>query len=96
MTDFIPTQQSLTARKAAITHEFDRLIKDLMARRVIRKSMVGEKFYVIYTEDGPKDIMLSRLAPCVAIYPGNCLCYDCTNEEHQEPPCCQSCSENNG
>lgn len=79
MTDFIPTQQALTARKAAISNEFDRLIKVLEARRVLRKSILGGEFYVIYTEDGPMDITLKRLAPCLKLYPGTCLCQECTN-----------------
>ena len=79
MTDFIPTSQSVSARKAAISNEFDRLIKELMARRVLRKSMLGNGYYVIYTEDGPMDITLKRLAPCLKFYPGTCLCQECCN-----------------
>jgi hypothetical protein len=77
MTDWTLTSKSNEARKRAITNEFDRLIKELIARRVIRESMLGNGYYVIYTEDGPKDLNLKRLAPCVKIYPGNCLCYEC-------------------
>jgi hypothetical protein len=79
MTDFIPTHQSVSARKAAISSEFDRLIKELMNRRVLRKSILGGDFYVIYTEDGPMDITLKRLAPCLKFYPGECLCQECSN-----------------
>lgn len=79
MSDFIPTSQAITARKAAISNEFDRLIKELMARRVLRKSILGGEFYVIYTEDGPTDITLKRLAPCLKFYPGTCLCQECSN-----------------
>jgi hypothetical protein len=79
MTDFIPTTQSLIARKAAVVNEFDRVIKELINRRVIRKSILGGGFYVIYTEDGPMDITLKRLAPCLKAYPGTCLCQECSN-----------------
>ena len=79
MTDFIPTSQAITARKAAISNEFDRLMKELINRRVLRKSILGGEFYVIYTEDGPMDITLKRLAPCLKLYPGTCLCQECTN-----------------
>lgn len=78
MTDFIPTPQSLSARKAAISNEFDRLIKILIAERVLRESML-QGLHVIYTEDGPIDINLKRIAPCLKLYPGNCLCWECTN-----------------
>ncbi len=78
MTDFIPTAHSLSARKAAISNEFDRLIKILVAKRVLRESML-QGLHVIYTEDGPMDINLKRIAPCLKLYPGNCLCWECTN-----------------
>ena len=79
MSDFITTAQSVSARKAAISNEFDRLIKELINRRVLRKSILGGEFYVIYTEDGPIDITLKRLAPCLKFYPGTCLCQECSN-----------------
>lgn len=79
MTDWIPEFQALSARKRAITVEHDRLIKELINRRVLRKSILGGDFYVIYTEDGPMDITLKRLAPCLKLYPGTCLCQECTN-----------------
>jgi hypothetical protein len=78
MSKFIPTADSLSARKAAISHEFDRLIKILVAKRVLRESML-QGLHVIYTEDGPMDINLKRIAPCLKAYPGNCLCWECTN-----------------
>ena len=65
--------------KTAISNEFDRVIKELINKRVLRKSILGGEFYVIYTEDGPMDITLKRLAPCLAMYPGNCFCYECSN-----------------
>ena len=80
MTDFIPTQQALTARKTAISREFDRVVQELVARRVLRTNMVNPSYYVIYTEDGPLDINLSKLAPCLKFYPGTCLCYECDKE----------------
>ena len=76
MTDWTLTSKSNEARKRAITNEFDRLIKELMALNVLRHSMLPG-MYVIYTEQGPMDLNLKRLAPCVKIYPGNCLCYEC-------------------
>jgi hypothetical protein len=78
MTDFIPTTQSLSARKTAISNEFDRVIKILVAKRVLRESML-QGLHVIYTEDGPMDLNLKRIAPCLKSYPGNCLCWECTN-----------------
>ena len=79
MPEWLTAEQSVSARKAAISNEFDRLIKELMARRVLRKSMLGNGYYVIYTEDGPMDITLKRLAPCLKFYPGTCLCQECSN-----------------
>ena len=79
MPEWLTAEQSVSARKAAISNEFDRLIKELMARRVLRKSILGGEFYVIYTEDGPTDITLKRLAPCLKFYPGTCLCQECSN-----------------
>ena len=79
MTDLIPTSQAMTLCKVAISTEFDRLIKELMAKRAIRKSMLGNGYYVIYTEDGPMDLNLARIAPCLKAYPGNCICWECTN-----------------
>jgi hypothetical protein len=79
MTKFIATETSVMARKAAISNEFDRLIKELINRRVLRGSILGSPFYVIYTEDGPMDITLKRLAPCLKFYPGECLCQECSN-----------------
>jgi hypothetical protein len=79
MTSWIKTEDSIAARKHAITNEFDRLIKELMDRRVLRGSILGSPFYVIYTEDGPMDITLKRLAPCLKFYPGECLCQECSN-----------------
>ena len=90
MSDFIPLQQSLLARKAVISHEFDRLIKELIARRVLRKSMLGGGFYVIYTEDGPMDITLKRLAPCLKLYPGNCFCQNC---DDLQDDACEECDD---
>lgn len=78
MTSWITTEQSVSARKAAISNEYDRLIKVLMAKRVLRKSMLSG-MYVIYTEDGPMDLNLARIAPCLKFYPGECLCWECTN-----------------
>lgn len=77
MAEWITAEKSVIARKQAITTEFDRVIKELMDRRVIRESMLGNGYYVIYTQDGPKDLNLARIAPCVKIYPGECLCYEC-------------------
>lgn len=77
MTNFITLEQALASRKTVISTEFDRLIKELIARRVLRKSMLGGGFFVIYTEDGPMDITLKRLAPCLKIYPGSCYCQNC-------------------
>jgi len=79
VSDFIPTKDYVQARKIAISNEFDRLIKELINRRVLRKSILGGGFYVIYTEDGPMDITLKRLAPCLKFYPGTCLCQDCSD-----------------
>lgn len=78
MTDFIPTQQSLTARKAAIQTEFDRVIKILIAKRVLSET-IFQGLHVIYTEDGPMDLNLARIAPCLKLYPGTCPCWECTN-----------------
>jgi hypothetical protein len=77
MTNLISQEQAFASRKAVVSKEFDRLIKELIARRVLRKSMLGGGFYVIYTEDGPMDITLKRLAPCLKLYPGSCYCQDC-------------------
>ncbi len=79
MTSWIKTEDSIAARKHAITNEFDRVIKELMARRVLRHSILGAPLYVIYTEDGAMDITLKDLAPCLKFYPGECLCRECTN-----------------
>jgi hypothetical protein len=76
---FILTEQSVSARKAAISNEFDRMIKVLMSKRALRESMLGNGYYVIYTEDGPMDLNLARIAPCLKFYPGTCLCWECTN-----------------
>jgi len=77
MSNVIPLDAALAARKQVISNEFDRLVKVLIARRVLRKSMLGGGFYVIYTEDGPMDITLKRLAPCLSLYPGSCYCQNC-------------------
>ena len=90
MTDFIPLQKGLIARKSAISEEFDRLIKELIARRVLRKSMLGGGFYVIYTEDGPMDITLKRLAPCLKFYPGSCFCQNCDDLQDEV---CKDCND---
>ena len=79
MPEWVTAEQSVSARKAAISNEFDRMIKILMAKRVLRKSMLGNGYYVIYTEDGPMDLNLARIAPCLKFYPGECLCWECTN-----------------
>ena len=76
MADWTLTEKSVQARKRAITMEFDRVIKVLMDKGVLRESMLPG-MYVIYTEQGPVDLNLKRIAPCVKIYPGNCLCYEC-------------------
>lgn len=78
MTDWVTTEQCVSARKHAITSEYDRLIKILMAKRVLRESMI-DGMYVIYTEIGPMDLNLARIAPCLKFYPGKCLCWECTN-----------------
>jgi hypothetical protein len=79
MTSWIKTEDSIAARKHAITNEFDRMIKELMDRGVLRRSILGGEFYVIYAEHGPMDITLKRLAPCLKLYPGECLCQECSN-----------------
>ena len=37
------------------------IINKLMELGVLRRSMVGAEFYVIYSEYGPKDITIERL-----------------------------------
>ena len=93
MTDFIPTETSVRARRASIVREFDELVRKLIDLRVLRKSMVANDLgiWVIYTEDGPKDLYLSRLAPCLKMYPGNCMCYTCAQEDDDEEPVCDEC-----
>lgn len=41
--------------------EQDRLIDQLIKLRVLRESILGDAWYVIYTEDGPKDITRKSL-----------------------------------
>jgi hypothetical protein len=41
--------------------EQERLIAQLIKLRVLRESMFGDAWYVIYTEDGPKDITRKSL-----------------------------------
>ena len=79
MSSWTKTEDSIAARKHAITNEFDRVIKELMARGVIRRNIVFDNLYVIYTEDGPMDLNLRDVAPCLKFYPGECLCKGCAN-----------------
>jgi hypothetical protein len=78
MSSWIKTEDSIAARKHAIANEFDRVIKILIAKRVLRESML-QGMHVIYTEDGAMDLNLKRIAPCLKFYPGECLCWECTD-----------------
>ncbi len=78
MTSWIKTEDSIAARKHAIANEFDRVIKILIAKRVLSET-IFQGLHVIYTEDGPMDLNLARIAPCLKLYPGTCPCWECTN-----------------
>ena len=45
--------------------EQERLIAQLIKLRVLRESMFGDAWYVIYTEDGPKDITRKSLLKAI-------------------------------
>ena len=45
--------------------EQERLIAALIKLSVIRESMLGDAWYVIYTEDGPKDITRKSLLKAI-------------------------------
>jgi hypothetical protein len=45
--------------------EQERLIDQLIKLKVLRESMFGDAWYVIYTEDGPKDITRKSLLKAI-------------------------------
>ena len=89
MSNFITIEAALASRKQVISNEFDRLVKILIAKHVLRKSMLGGGFYVIYTVDGPMDITLKQLAPCLKLYPGICFCHNCDDLDDEV---CETCN----
>lgn len=56
-----PSSLSSIAFNTGVIAERSRLIKQLIELGVIRHSMLGDNWYVIYTDKGAMDITKSRL-----------------------------------
>jgi hypothetical protein len=63
MTEYNTSQRN--AYESGVTKERERMIALLMKLGVLRESMFGEAWYVIYTEDGPKDITMKSLTKVI-------------------------------
>lgn len=71
--NMVHIETSIKGRLFEIRKENQRLIDLLIEKRVLRKSMVPG-WMVIYTEDGPKDIRMIDLIPCVYLFDKDCNC----------------------
>ena len=60
MTEYNASQRN--AYQSGVTKERERLIAQLIKLKVLRESMFSDAWFVIYTEDGPKDITLKTLS----------------------------------
>jgi hypothetical protein len=56
-----PSSLSSIAFNTGVIAERSRLVKQLFELGVLRHSMLGDNWYVIYTEQGPMDITKSIL-----------------------------------
>jgi hypothetical protein len=63
MTDYNTSQRN--AYESGVTKERERMIALLIKLGVLRESMFGDAWFVIYTEDGPKDITMKSLSKVI-------------------------------
>jgi hypothetical protein len=86
--NWIHLDESIKGRINAVKKENERIINLLIQLKVIRENITIPGWYVIYTEDGPKDIDLKNLGPCIKFYATAinqiCGCRECSKEKNNE------------